>query len=116
MEPTKIRRCEKLIGSFYRNELARRLEALGMAVTPRMVGRVPGFELAGYEQPFLDAFSGRRAEIVAYLEEHDLPYPVLPPASRCRRIASVARRDLRLRVSRRRRFCGTRSTKLVCVL
>ena len=29
-----------LVGAYYRNELARRLQALGMAVTPRMVGRV----------------------------------------------------------------------------
>ena len=74
VEPTAIRRSEKLIGAYYRNELARRLQALGMAVTPRMIGRVPGFELAGYDQSFMDAFSGRRAEILAYLKEHDLPY------------------------------------------
>ena len=74
VEVTKIRRSEKLIGAYYRNELARRLEALGMAVTPRMIGRVPGFELAGYDRSFMDAFSGRRAEILAYLEKHDLPY------------------------------------------
>ena len=48
VEPTKIRRSQKLIGAYYRNELARRLQALGMAVAPRMVGPVPGFELAGY--------------------------------------------------------------------
>ncbi len=74
VEPTRIRRSEKLIGAYYRNELARRLQAMGMAVTPRMVGRVPGFELAGYERPFLDAFSGRRREILAYIEEHGLAY------------------------------------------
>ena len=74
VELTKIRRSEKLIGAYYRNELARRVEALGMAVTPRMIGRVPGFELAGYDRSFMDAFSGRRAEILAYLKEHDLPY------------------------------------------
>ena len=74
VELTKIRRSEKLIGAVYRNELARRLQALGMAVTPRMIGRVPGFELAGYDRSFMDAFSGRRAEILAYLKEHDLPY------------------------------------------
>ena len=74
VEPTTIKRGEKLIGAYYRNELAKRVEALGMAVTPRMIGRVPGFELAGYDQSFMDAFSGRRAEILAYLKEHDLPY------------------------------------------
>ena len=74
VEPTMIRRSEKLIGAFYRNELAMRLQAMGMAVTPTLIGRVPGFELAGYDRPFLDAFSGRRAEILAYLEKHGLPY------------------------------------------
>ena len=72
VEPTKLLRGRKLIGAYYRNELARRLQSLGMAVTPRMIGDVPGFELAGYDKTFLDAFSGRRAEILAYLEEHGL--------------------------------------------
>ena len=74
VEPTRIRRSVKLIGAYYRNELARRLQALGMAVTPTLVGRVPGFELAGYERSFLDAFSGRRREILAHLERLGLPY------------------------------------------
>ena len=74
VEPTAIRRSEKLIGAYYRNELAMRLQAMGMAVTPRMIGPVPGFELAGYDKSFLDAFSGRRRDILAYLEKHDLPY------------------------------------------
>ena len=74
VEPTKIRRSEKLIGAYYRNELALRLQALNMAVSPTLVGRVPGFELAGYDRSFLDAFSGRRREILAYLEQKDLSY------------------------------------------
>ena len=74
VEPTRIRRSAKLIGAYYRNELARRLQSLGMAVTPTLVGRVPGFELAGYDRSFLDAFSGRRADILAFLEEHGLEY------------------------------------------
>ncbi|MDE0171955.1 MAG: relaxase domain-containing protein, partial [Defluviicoccus sp.] len=74
VEPTAIRRSEKLIGAYYRNELAMRLQAMEMAVTPTLIGRVPGFELAGYAKSFLDAFSGRRRDILAYLEKHDLPY------------------------------------------
>ena len=74
VEPTKIRRSEKLIGAYYRNELARRLQALGMAVSPTLVGRIPGFELAGYERSFLDAFSGRRRAILEYLEQKEQPY------------------------------------------
>ena len=74
IEPTLLRRNEKLIGAHYRNELASRLLACGLAVTPRMVGPVPGFELAGYDQDFLNAFSGRRREILAYLDKHGLPH------------------------------------------
>ena len=74
VEPTRIRRSQRLIGAFYRNELARRLQALGMATVPTMVGNVPGFELAGYDRSFLMAFSGRRREILAHLERLGLPY------------------------------------------
>ncbi len=74
IEPTLLRRNERLIGAHYRNELAARLTALGFVITPRMVGDVPGFELAGYDQAFLDAFSGRRREILKYLDEHGLPH------------------------------------------
>ena len=69
VEPTLIRRNAKLIGAYYRNELASRLVGMGFAVAPRLIGRVPGFELAGYSQDFLDAFSGRRREILRFLKE-----------------------------------------------
>ena len=95
VEPTAIRRSEKLIGAYYRNELARRLQSLGMAVTPTLIGRVPGFELAGYEKSFLDAFSGRRAEILAYLEKHELPYNARN-AERAALRTRQAKRDVRL--------------------
>ncbi len=74
VEPTLIRRNAKLIGAYYRNELASQLVGMGFAVAPRLIGRVPGFELAGYGQDFLDAFSGRRREIVRFLKERNLPY------------------------------------------
>ena len=74
LEPALLKRNEKLIGAHYRNELASRLLAQGVALTPRMIGPVPGFELAGYDQEFLDAFSGRRREILAYLDRHGLPH------------------------------------------
>ena len=74
VEPTAFRRNRNLIGAYYRNELARRLQANGIAITPTMVGRVPGFEIAGYERSFLDAFSGRRRAILEHLEKHGLPY------------------------------------------
>ena len=74
VEPTRIKWNAKLIGSYYRNELARRLEALGMAVAPRLVGRIPGFELAGYSRDFVEAFSARRLAIEADLKRNNLPY------------------------------------------
>ena len=74
LETTKLRRSEKLIGAYYRNALARRLQALGYAISPTMVGRVPGFEIAGYDRAMLDAFSSRRFEILAALAANGLPY------------------------------------------
>ena len=69
-----FRRNQKLIGAYYRNELASRLVGMGFAVAPRLIGQVPGFELAGYDKNFLDAFSGRRREILRFLDERNLPH------------------------------------------
>ncbi len=72
VEPTAVKWNVKLVGAYYRNELARRLEALGMAVAPRLVGRIPGFELAGYPREFVEAFSARRLAIEADLKRRNL--------------------------------------------
>ena len=74
LETTRLRRSEKLIGAYYRNALALRLHALGYAIAPTLIGRVPGFEVAGYERALLDAFSGRRRALLAWLAERGLPY------------------------------------------
>ena len=74
MEPTQIRRSVRLIGAYYRQELARRLIDLGFGIETTMIGGVPGFEIAGYPRPLLDEFSSRRREILAWLEKHGLPY------------------------------------------
>ncbi len=74
LETTKVRRGEKLIGAYYRNALAQRLQALGYAIAPTLVGRIPGFEIAGYDRALLDAFSGRRREILDRLKALGLPY------------------------------------------
>ena len=74
LETTKLRRSEKLIGAYYRNALAKRLQALGYAISPTMVGRMPGFEIAGYDRTLLDAFSSRRFEILNALAANGLPY------------------------------------------
>ncbi|MDE0520609.1 MAG: relaxase domain-containing protein [Boseongicola sp.] len=65
-------RSEKLIGAHYRNELAARLLRLGYALRPSMVGRVPGFEIAGYGRRLLEENSSRRQEIVAWVQERGL--------------------------------------------
>ena len=36
---------------------------------PTLVGRMPGFEIAGYQRPMLDAFSTRRREFLDYMQE-----------------------------------------------
>ena len=74
VEPTEIRRDVKLIGAYYRQELARRLIGLGYRTETTMIGGVPGFEIAGYPRALLDTFSSRRREILAWLDEHGLPY------------------------------------------
>ena len=63
-----------LIGAHYRNELARRLLALGYALQETMIGPVPGFEIAGWEKQTLDAFSTRRREIVGHIDEKGWDY------------------------------------------
>ena len=74
MEPTEIRRNVKLIGAYYRQELARRLIEQGLRIETTMIGGVPGFEIAGYPREMLDTFSTRRREILAWLDAHGLPY------------------------------------------
>jgi len=74
VEATQIRRSVKLIGAYYRQELASRLIGLGYRIETTMIGGVPGFEIAGYPRALLDAFSSRRREILAWLEKHGLPF------------------------------------------
>ena len=67
-----LRRSEKLIGAFYRNELAHRLRREGFALRPSMIGRVPGFEISGWAA--LEAFSSRRTQILDYIREKGWRY------------------------------------------
>ena len=68
-EFTAIERSKLLIGAYYRNELRMGLEKIGYATVPTLVGRMPGFEIAGYGKPMLDAFSTRRRELLDYMQE-----------------------------------------------
>ena len=74
VEPTTIRRNVRLIGAWYRQDLARRLLALGFRIEATMIGGLPGFEIAGYSREMLDAYSSRRREILAWLDAHGLPW------------------------------------------
>ncbi len=73
VDPTSLRRNRNLIGAFYHNVLAARLHDLGLVMVATMIGRVPGFEIAGYDQTFLDEFSSRRREILEHLDRLGLP-------------------------------------------
>ena len=66
-EFTSVERSKLLIGAYYRNELRVRLEQIGYATVPTLVGRMPGFEIAGYARSVLDAFSTRRRDLLEYL-------------------------------------------------
>ena len=62
-----LRRSERLIGAYYRNELAHRLRKAGFALRPSMIGPIPGFEIAGWPKAALEAFSSRRRDILDYI-------------------------------------------------
>ena len=68
-EFTAVERSKLLIGAYYRNELRTRIEGIGYATVPTLVGRMPGFEIAGYQRPMLDAFSTRRRELLDYMAD-----------------------------------------------
>ncbi len=69
VEPTLLHRNARLIGAYYRNELSRRLIERGYSILPAMVGRMPSFEIAGYSREMRDAFSTRRKEILAFMDD-----------------------------------------------
>ncbi len=69
-----LRRSEKLVGAFYRNELAHGLRKAGFALRPSMIGRVPGFEISGWPRAVLEAFSSRRRQILDFIREKGWRY------------------------------------------
>ena len=69
-----LRRSERLIGAHYRNALARRLRRAGFALRSSMIGEVPGFEIAGWPQAALSAFSSRRREVLDFIAERGWRY------------------------------------------
>ena len=74
VEPTQLQRNRRLIGAWYRNDLAKRLDAMGYVLTPTEVGGLPSFELAGYSPAMLEAFSTRRRDILSYMAEKGWDY------------------------------------------
>jgi len=74
VEPTALQRNRRLIGAWYRNDLARRLGELGYVLVPTEVGGLPSFELAGYSPAMLEAFSTRRRDILDYMAEKGWEY------------------------------------------
>ena len=69
IEPTELHRNAILIGAYYRNELARRLIGKGYSILPAMAGRMRSFEIAGYDLRVRNAFSSRRKQMEAYMDE-----------------------------------------------
>ena len=74
VEPTQLRRNRRLIGAWYRNDLARRLGEMGYVLVPTQVGGLPSFELAGYSPAMLEAFSTRRRDILNYMADRGWEY------------------------------------------
>ena len=69
VEPTELHRNAILFGAYYRDQLARRLIAKGYSVLPAMAGRMRSFEIAGYDRRIQAAFSSRRKEMEAFMDE-----------------------------------------------
>ena len=69
IEPTELHRNAILIGAYYRDQLARRLIGKGYSIVPAMAGRMQSFEIAGYDRRVRDAFSTRRKQMEAYMDE-----------------------------------------------
>ena len=69
IEATLLHRHARQIGAYYRNELSRGLMERGYDVEPAMAGRMPSFEIAGYDRTLRNAFSTRRSEILDYMRE-----------------------------------------------
>ena len=74
VEPTLLQRNRRLIGAWYRNDLARRLGEMGYVLVPTQVGGLPSFELAGYSPAMLEAFSTRRRDILNYMADRGWDY------------------------------------------
>ena len=74
VEPTQLQRNRRLIGAWYRNDLARRLGEMGYVLVPTQVGGLPSFELAGYSPAMLEAFSTRRRDILNYMADKGWDY------------------------------------------
>ena len=69
VDPAVLHRNARLIGAYYRDRLARNLIERGYSIVPAMAGRVPSFEIAGFGRELCEAFSTRRREILAYVED-----------------------------------------------
>ncbi|WP_419740829.1 MobF family relaxase [Ruegeria sp.] len=69
IEPTLLKRNRRVFGAWYRNDLARRLRALGYDLTPTTVGGLPSFEISGWSREWLEAFSTRRQDILRHLAD-----------------------------------------------
>ena len=74
VEPTLLQRNRRLIGAWYRNDLARRLGEMGYVLVPTQVGGLPSFELAGYSPAMLETFSTRRRDILDYMADKGWKY------------------------------------------
>ena len=85
---------QKLVGMLYRNELARNLAELGYGIERTHAdGR---FEIAGVSREVIEAFSTRRAEIEAAMEERNLGATGENPriAERAALMTRAAKRDV----------------------
>jgi conjugative relaxase-like TrwC/TraI family protein len=89
IESKPIFQAKMEIGRFYRQELALRVRGLGYEIDARRDGT---FEIRGVDKNTLDAFSTRRAEIIAKLKNSGVATSAQDPAAAARAALTTRRR------------------------
>ncbi len=79
---------QHVMDAVFLSALRSRVETLGFATIPRHDGRNGAFEIAGVSRAIVEAFSGRSAEIDAYIKERGLEN-----TAQTREYAALATRD-----------------------
>ena len=88
LHPDQLYERQHVMDAVFLSTLRSRIETLGFTTIPRHEGRNGAFEIAGVSRAMVEAFSGRSAEIDAYIKERGLEN-----TAQTREYAALATRD-----------------------